>query len=486
MVQKLFDTYVFLYIMGGLCAVGILIKLSLYYGYRSFIKASDSVSASKKRWMKQMKLKFETCYQLKIGVNNVDVFVDKYVSKRKFCGLLLSTWENISGQMITLCLLTASSAGILGIIYECGKNIVLFTFFMGAVGSILVIIVDNLVNISEHKKILFLNLKDYFENYLKVRLEREHFYPEELNQYRKEYFNSVSESKLEMASAKEAIIVKPELRNPNIKVISTSTVPAEKEVNEELPKEEDILTHERLSKKQERIAAKAVKTEEKLNKKEAKAAAKLINKSEKILMKRSRKDEKLAKKVAKREEALQKKLSKQEAIKNARQSRIDEKRNVKQARIDAKQARIDEKKNAKQARIDEKRNAKQASIDAKQEKRENIQREKEEKIRLKQENELSQQKAYQTKMRLKEEKEIERKEREQRKIEEELKKQEELKKEEEEKISKKSELELKANASKAVEIKEEEKVSKETKTSKETKKIDEDKLIEEVLREFLA
>lgn len=476
MIQKLFDTYVFLYIMGGLCAVGILIKLSLYFGYRSFIKASDSVSASKKRWMKQMKLKFETCYQLKIGVNNVDVFVDKYVSKRKFCGLLLSTWENISGQMITLCLLTASCAGILGIIYDCGKNIVLFTFFMGAVGSILVIIVDNLVNISEHKKILFLNLKDYFENYLKVRLEREHFYPEELNQYRREYFNSVSESKLEMASAKEANVVKAELRNPNIKVISSSTIPAEKDGNEGLPSEEEILGDKKTSKKQERIAAKAAKKEEKLNRKEAKAAAKLINKSEKILIKRSIKDDKLAKKVSKREEALQKKLSKQEAIKNAKQARIDKKRNAKQARIDEKQARIDEKqaridakKNAKQARID----AKQARIDAKQEKRENIQREKEEKVRLKQEKELSQQKAYQSKMRLKEEKEIERKEREQRRVEEELKKQEE------EKLAKNKELALEAVASKAAEIKEE-------KISKDIKKSDEDKLIEEVLREFLA
>ena len=458
MIQKLFDTYVFLYIMGGLCAVGILIKLSLYFGYRSFIKASDSVSASKKRWMKQMKLKFETCYQLKIGVNNVDVFVDKYVSKRKFCGLLLSTWENISGQMITLCLLTASCAGILGIIYDCGKNIVLFTFFMGAVGSILVIIVDNLVNISEHKKILFLNLKDYFENYLKVRLEREHFYPEELNQYRREYFNSVSESKLEMASAKEANVVKAELRNPNIKVISSSTIPAEKDGNEGLPSEEEILGDKKTSKKQERIAAKAAKKEEKLNRKEAKAAAKLINKSEKILIKRSIKDDKLAKKVSKREEALQKKLSKQEAIKNAKQARIDKKRNAKQARIDEKQARIDEK---------------QARIDAKQEKRENIQREKEEKIRLKQEKELSQQKAYQSKMRLKEEKEIERKEREQRRVEEELKKQEE------EKLAKNNELALEAVASKAAEIKEE-------KISKDIKKSDEDKLIEEVLREFLA
>lgn len=458
MIQKLFDTYVFLYIMGGLCAVGILIKLSLYFGYRSFIKASDSVSASKKRWMKQMKLKFETCYQLKIGVNNVDVFVDKYVSKRKFCGLLLSTWENISGQMITLCLLTASCAGILGIIYDCGKNIVLFTFFMGAVGSILVIIVDNLVNISEHKKILFLNLKDYFENYLKVRLEREHFYPEELNQYRREYFNSVSESKLEMASAKEANVVKAELRNPNIKVISSSTIPAEKDGNEGLPSEEEILGDKKTSKKQERIAAKAAKKEEKLNRKEAKAAAKLINKSEKILIKRSIKDDKLAKKVSKREEALQKKLSKQEAIKNAKQARIDKKRNAKQARIDEKQARIDEK---------------QARIDAKQEKRENIQREKEEKVRLKQEKELSQQKAYQSKMRLKEEKEIERKEREQRRVEEELKKQEE------EKLAKNKELALEAVASKAAEIKEE-------KISKDIKKSDEDKLIEEVLREFLA
>lgn len=455
MIQKLFDTYVFLYVMGGLCAIGILIKLCLFLGYRSFIKASDSVSASKKRWMKQMKMKFETCYQLKIGVNNVDVFVDKYVSKRKFCGLLLSTWENISGQMITLCLLTASCAGILGIVYDCGKDIVLFTFFMGAVASILVITVDNLVNISAHKNILFLNLKDYFENYLKVRLEREHFYPEELNQYRREYFNPVSESKLEMASAKEANIIKPELRAPNIKVINTSSMVSEKEPIQNDGKVNETLNNKgskRQEKKTAKLAKKEAKKAEKFARKEARESAKLIRKSEKIISRRSKKDDSLAKKVAKKESVLQMKLSKREAIEKEKQERINEKARVKQARIDEKKAKEDK-----------------------------LSQEKEEKIRSKQEKELSQQKAYQLKMRLKEEKELERKEMEQRKAEEALKKQEE------EKLAKSNESLQETKVAETVNMNADDlKDLDKTAKNPNERQSEEDKLIEEVLREFLA
>ena len=31
-----------------------------------------------------MKMKFETCYKLKIGVNNVDIFVDKNILRYRF------------------------------------------------------------------------------------------------------------------------------------------------------------------------------------------------------------------------------------------------------------------------------------------------------------------------------------------------------------------------------------------------------------------
>lgn len=438
MIQNLFDTYVFLYIIGGFSFVGIMIKLCLYASYRSFIKNSENVSTCKKRWLKQMKLKFETCYQLKIGVNNVDVFVDKYVSKRKFCGILLSTWENISGQMVALCLLTASCAGILGIVYECGKDIVLFTFLMGAAGSILVAIVDNFANISAHKEILFLNLKDYFENYLKVRLEREHFRPEEFAEYQKEYINSVAESNLQMASSKE-----------NLK--------ESKSIGKVIIHDTEKKDESRGSKKQkESISEEA---SEKLTEKKDKKSARLAAKKEKKEAKFAEKKEKKDTRIAKKEIALARKLEKKNEKKFKKYER-------KEAKAAAKLAAKMEKKNAVIAKQEAAMKARQEMLNEKIQKKLDNSAVKEERQKLQDEQAMTKSRAYQLKMQLKEEKELE------------------YKKYQEEKNAMKDRLKAEDSASEQAINKASEPVTEAAKPN--VRKTEEDKLIEEVLREFLA
>ena len=186
-----FENYYVIYALLGLCGGGLLIKLITNFVYIRLVRASGAMGSSRNKLIKQMKLKFETFYKLKIGVNNVDIFVDKYVYKYKICGLLLSTWENISGLMLILCLLIAPISSILGVIIGCGESIILYTFFAGVCTSALLIFVDILFNIPSKRKIIKINIKDYLENYLKVRLEQEAENPEAFLQYRAEMASSL-------------------------------------------------------------------------------------------------------------------------------------------------------------------------------------------------------------------------------------------------------------------------------------------------------
>lgn len=188
MVQELFDKYIFLYIMAGLCGFGIFMKLVINIVYKCLMKASDNMANSRNKLMKLVKLKFEACYKLKIGVNNVDTFVDKYVYKHKFCGIYLYTWENLGGQLLMLCLLTGTIGAGLGLVYDCGRVDILSTFFVGIVASALQIIVESFINLSAKRNVIKINMKDYLENLLKVRMEQEYFRPEQLQEYRNEYF----------------------------------------------------------------------------------------------------------------------------------------------------------------------------------------------------------------------------------------------------------------------------------------------------------
>lgn len=194
MIQQLYDDYIFIYGMAGLCVLGTMLKIMVSRTYKRLIKASDNMGSTKHKLMKLMKMKFEACYKLKIGVNNVDSFVDKYVYKHKICGIHLYTWENIGGQLLILCLLAGTIGSVLGLVYNCGKNDILITFFSGVFTSSLLIVVESFINLGAKKSILKANITDYLENFLKVRLEQENFTPEVLEEYRQEYFSSVKKN----------------------------------------------------------------------------------------------------------------------------------------------------------------------------------------------------------------------------------------------------------------------------------------------------
>ncbi len=188
-------------IIGG---IGLLGKLITAGAYGSLVRASDEMGSSKNKLMKLLCLKFETFYKLKIGVNNVDTFVDKYVHKQRFCGIRLSTWTNFGGQMTMLCLAGAIFGSVWGYILHCGQETILFTFLAGTGAAFVLIFFDNFLNIRGKKEMLRINMQDYLENYLKAKLENEHLTPEVLENYRRAYFEETVENQKKKVEQKAA------------------------------------------------------------------------------------------------------------------------------------------------------------------------------------------------------------------------------------------------------------------------------------------
>jgi len=195
MVQYLFDRDIIIYTFIGLCGLGVAIRLMIDLVYKKLVKESDNLGATNNKQLKLLKMKFETCYKLKIGVNNVDTFVDKNVLKHRFGAILLSTWECISGQVLYLCLLLVPVSALFGVVYDCGQDIMLLTGAVGILSSAILILVDKGINLSIKKRMVKMNLLDYLENFCKVRLEQEAFHPELLEQYRNEYLQQAEANK---------------------------------------------------------------------------------------------------------------------------------------------------------------------------------------------------------------------------------------------------------------------------------------------------
>ena len=325
-VKELYNNNIIIYIMCGLFGIGVLLKFVLSRIYSSLIRASENMGSAKNKLTQVMKLKFETFYKLKIGVNNVDIFVDKYVYHHKFCGILLSTWENICGQALITCLLVGSVGSILGLIYECGKTQILSVFSVGIVSSGLLIIFDGILNLSGKKELIRLNMKDYLENFLKVRLEQQLLSPEMIEQYKKEYLE-----KEEIKGTMNPDMVTATADNHYIMVEKSESM--DKPLSK---KEKRISKKER--KKLARMEAAQIREAVKLEKKRRKEDAK----ESKILLRLEKRQSKLNKKQAAKESRLEvqrmKEMKKEEAKLALEHKRAEERAEMERSREELRKA----------------------------------------------------------------------------------------------------------------------------------------------------
>ncbi|TAH69581.1 MAG: hypothetical protein EWM47_06505 [Anaerolineaceae bacterium] len=214
MIQNIYNNNIIIYTFAALCGLGILVRAILDMVYIYLVKESDRLGTTKNKLLKHMKMKFETCYKLNIGVNNVDTFVDKSLTKYRFCGILLSTWENFSGQVLLLSFLIIPISAVFGVVFEISRDQILYTGAVGVLTGAALILADKMTNLPVKKQMIRLNLLDYLENFCKVRLEHEVSQPEKLEQYRLEYLAAIgtkvknikteSENKEELSRRQEA------------------------------------------------------------------------------------------------------------------------------------------------------------------------------------------------------------------------------------------------------------------------------------------
>ena len=250
MVQYLFDNNYIIYTFAGLCILGLLLRLTVNLVYGHLVKESDRLGETKNKMMRLVKMKYTTCYKLKLGVNNVDTFVDKSVSKFRFCGILLSTWDNICGQVLYLALLLVPVSAVFGVAMQCGQDQIILTGGVGILASSILIFVDKSTNIAVKKKQFRINILDYLENFCKIRLELDATHPELVEQYRKEYFQTVEHRQAGTAATAENI-----KKEPKPEVNRRKEVKRKKEEEKRLQaqkREEELRQAEEARKEEER------------------------------------------------------------------------------------------------------------------------------------------------------------------------------------------------------------------------------------------
>ncbi len=173
-------------LLGGFC---LLIKALTGYFYKRLIQEAGQMGKSENSLMKALIRKFEACYELKMGVKNVGIFVDKYLSEYRVGGIHIYKWEVLGdavfGTTVLASLLASLYVGFTE--YDTGLLLEFLLVEVSLCGAI--VLADIFLNLRRQKKQLSTEIRDYLENVYKPRLENGTFHSQEMEQYHREYFD---------------------------------------------------------------------------------------------------------------------------------------------------------------------------------------------------------------------------------------------------------------------------------------------------------
>lgn len=154
-----------------LLLLGIVLQAAIGIMYQQMIQASDTLSGTNNKLLRQCKERFVNCYKLNGGVPNISVFVDKFINRIRFCGMSTSFVKHLSGQLMLAGVFVAGFGVCKGIIEGRGFINILPFYIISLFGIYLYLSIMSMVDMPARRKMLKTNLMDYLENTVAQRLE---------------------------------------------------------------------------------------------------------------------------------------------------------------------------------------------------------------------------------------------------------------------------------------------------------------------------
>ncbi len=237
---------------------GVLITIALRGIYGRYLAQALHSRGRKKTWCVQLRGRFENYYKMKLGVNNVEMFIKSQMEGKRYAVLLLRTWERVVEQIPTLLL----TGGVAAALYAQSEHFptayCLELLGYGGISALLCRMVQRMVGVPEARERVRIVYTELFENVLRPRYELQ--YSEELPEREEKrepavYAALTEEVEEEVSEEEEKAIRLEELRQKREKRIK------EKEEKEERAKLQQTA---RLAEKRRREEQRAKEKQEAL------------------------------------------------------------------------------------------------------------------------------------------------------------------------------------------------------------------------------
>lgn len=159
-------------------SMGVLIFLAMQYD--CFIKDAENMSITRRKELKAIKTKFLNSYGRKETEDeedwvqekvNVEVFVDKAVSKMKICGRKPHTWRFLGGQFLLFSILFAGIGIYRGIVSNMSFKVISPLYVIGFLEVYIYFSVLGICDFQGKDRLLRLTIIEYIENHMVNRIQ---------------------------------------------------------------------------------------------------------------------------------------------------------------------------------------------------------------------------------------------------------------------------------------------------------------------------
>ncbi|MBQ9609114.1 MAG: hypothetical protein IJV15_06665 [Lachnospiraceae bacterium] len=153
-----------IYILWGIGALGLLLKLMANIHMKRMIKASSNMATTKKRALRIMRLKYMNGKNLGINNGSSEAFVEKNVRSMRYLGVPLYVWRR-TGMLFSLLIAGMVAGSFLYYYVSWRGSPEMVTFIAnGTMICAFLIITENIFLINNKLEILKANIRDYFDN----------------------------------------------------------------------------------------------------------------------------------------------------------------------------------------------------------------------------------------------------------------------------------------------------------------------------------
>lgn len=169
--MQLLETGRALYVLAGICLMGILTRGLTRHLYKGLLKESTNLTVTKNRTLKELKTRAENAYRVNQGMRDTGAWLEHQLNEMKIMGFTLNGWSGLAMQWTWLCLLAGGTGAFLAYWYRLDTSCMVLYGAGGILMAMLTLVFDG-VTAGVRREQLMMALQDYLENVMYPRMSR--------------------------------------------------------------------------------------------------------------------------------------------------------------------------------------------------------------------------------------------------------------------------------------------------------------------------